>query len=222
MLFQRHVPIHRAETVRRRRDKVSRMNGSFAQMSRPTTRAADGLPRWSWTVAEIERMAAGGYFRDEDRFELVGGEIVPMSPKGRRHEILRTALAFRFSRAAQEGVFVASETQFNLAGDTYAVPDVLVHPSDIKTPDVRGSDVLLVVEIADTTLAYDLRTKTRLYASHGVREYWVMNAASHVTTVHTQPSGTEYAVVQEVAGGAKMSPGLVPALAISLATLDLD
>jgi Uma2 family endonuclease len=198
------------------------MNSNFAQMSRPTTRAADGLPRWSWTVAEIERMAANGYFRDEDRFELLGGEIVPLSPKGRRHEIIRTALAFQFSRAAPEGVFVASEPQFNLAEDTYVVPDVLVHPFDIKTPDVRGVDALLVVEIADTSLAYDLRTKARLFASHGVREYWVINAATLVTTVHTQPSGTEYATIREAAGSAQISPALVPALAVSLATLDLD
>jgi Uma2 family endonuclease len=198
------------------------MNKSFAHMPRPTTRAADGLPRWSWTVAEIERMAAGGYFRDEDRFELVGGEIVPMSPKGRRHEIVRVALAFRFSRAAPEGVFVASEPQFNLSDDTYAVPNILVHPSAIKTPDIRGGDALLVVEIADTSLAYDLQIKPRLYASHGVREYWVINAATLVTTVHSQPSGAAYAVIGEVAPGSVISPALAPALAVSLAVLDLD
>jgi Uma2 family endonuclease len=191
-------------------------------MSRPTTRAADGLPRWSWTVAEIERMAAGGYFRDEDRFELVGGEIVPMSPKGRRHEIVREALAFWFSRAAPDGVFVVSEPQFNLAEDTFAVPDILVRSSGIKTPDIRGGDALLVVEIADTSLAYDLQIKARLYASHGVREYWVINAATLVTTVHSQPFGAAYAVVGEVAPGAVVSPALAPALAVSLAALDLD
>ena len=60
---------------------------------------------------------------------MVGGEIVPMSPKGRRHEIIRGALAFRFSRAAPEGVFVVSGPQFNLAEDTYAVPDILVRPA---------------------------------------------------------------------------------------------
>jgi Uma2 family endonuclease len=198
------------------------MNSRFAQKSRPTTRAADGLPRWSWTVAEIERMAAGGYFRDEDRFELVGGEIVPMSPKGRRHEIVRVALAFRFSRAAPEGVLVASEPQFNLSDDTYAVPDILVHPSKIKTPDARGGDVLLVVEIADTSLAYDLQMKAQFYASHGVREYWVINAATLVTTVHTEPSGAAYAIVREVAPSGLMSPVLAPGLAVSLAALDLD
>jgi Uma2 family endonuclease len=131
-------------------------------------------------------------------------------------------LRSNFSRAAPEGVFVVSEPQFNLAEDTYVVPDVLVHPFDIKTPDVRGVDALLVVEIADTSLAYDLRTKARLCASHGVREYWVINAATLVTTVHTQPSGTEYAMIREAAGSAQISPALVPALAVSLATLDLD
>jgi Uma2 family endonuclease len=198
------------------------MNSAFAGMSRPTTRAADGLPRWSWTVAEIERMAAGGYFRDEDRFELLGGEIVPTSLKGRRHEIIREALSFRFSRAAPDGVFVASEPQFNLAEDSFSVPDILIRPSRIKTPDIRGNDVLLVVEIADTSLAYDLQTKARLYASHGVREYWVINAATLVTTVHSQPSGPTYAVAREVAPGGLVTPVLAPALAVSLAALDLD
>jgi Uma2 family endonuclease len=198
------------------------MNRNVAQIPRPTTRAADGLPRWSWTVAEIERMAAGGYFRDEDRFELVGGEIVPMSPKGRRHEIVREALAFRFSRVAPEGVFVASEPQFNLAEDTYAVPDILVRPAAIKTPDLRGVDALLVVEIADTSLAYDLQTKAQLYASHGVREYWVIDAATLVTTIHTEPSGATYATTREIGPGGLISPALAPALAVSLAALDLD
>ena len=191
-------------------------------MTRPTTQAADGLPRWSWTVAEIERMAAGGYFRDQDRFELVGGEIVPMSPKGRRHEIVRGVLALRFSRAAPQDVFVVSEPQFNLAEDTYAVPDILVHSAAIKTPDVRGGDVLLVVEIADTSLAYDLRIKAQLYASHGVREYWVINAATLMTTVHALPAGAAYATITEIAPGGLVSPALAPALSVSLAALDLD
>src|ERR1700736_6478358 len=107
---------------------------------RPTTRAADGLPRWRWTVAEIEKMAVGGYFREEEQFELVGGEIVPMSPKGRRHEIIRGELAFRFTRLAPDDVFVIAEPQFNLADDTYLNPDILVHPASLKTPDVRGAD----------------------------------------------------------------------------------
>src|SRR5580700_9533296 len=94
---------------------------------RPTTRAADGLPRWHWTVAEIEKLAAGAFFHEDERIELVGGEIVPMSPKGRRHETIRIELADRFHRQAPPALAVASEPQFNLSEDTYTVPDIVLH-----------------------------------------------------------------------------------------------
>jgi Uma2 family endonuclease len=182
------------------------MNEAFVRHPRPTTRAAEGLPRWSWSASEIERLAAGGYFHEDDRFELVGGEIVPMSPKGRRHETIREELAFRFSRVAPEGVFVASESQFNLTDDTFVMPDVLVRPAAIRTPDLRGKDALLVVEIADTSMAYDRGMKAQVYASHGVREYWVINAATLVTAVHTRPSATGYGEVKEISPGDSLSP----------------
>src|SRR5579871_6124473 len=188
---------------------------------RPTTRAADGLHRWRWTVAEIEKMAVDGYFREDERFELVGGEIVPMSPKGRRHEIIRGELAFRFSRLAPAGVFVVSEPQFNLADDTYLNPDILVHPAAIRTPDVRGADALLVVEIADTSLHYDLNTKAPIYASHGVPEYWIINAGALATIVHKSPSGKAYGSVDTVTASDMLIPSLVPEFAVSPGVLAL-
>jgi Uma2 family endonuclease len=189
---------------------------------RPATQAAEGLPRWRWTVAEVERMAAAGYFNEYDRFELLGGEIVPMSPKGRRHEIVRGKLAYRFTRLASEDVFVVSGAQFNLADDTYVEPDILVHPAEILTPDVRGGDALLVVEVADTSLAYDLKTKAPLYASCGVREYWVINAVTLMTAVHRQPSGNSYAFMREIAPDTLLVPTSSQALAVSLDALALQ
>jgi len=199
------------------------MNELFSPaQQRPTTQTADGLPRWRWTAAEIEQMTAAGYFHEDDRFELLGGEIVPMSPKGRRHEIVRLKLGYRFTRLASEDVFVAAEPQFNLGPDIFLVPDLLVHPNAIVTPDVRGSDALLVVEVAETSLAYDLKTKATLYAAHGVPEYWVINASTLVTTVHTRPSGNAYASAPEIARDKLLVPTLVPSLAISLDTLGLQ
>jgi Uma2 family endonuclease len=189
---------------------------------RPTTRAADGLPRWSWTVAEIERIAAAGFFHEYDRFELLGGEIVPMSPKGRRHEAIRIELAHRFARLASEDVIVASEPQFNLNPDTYVMPDILVHPRAIKTYDLRGDDALLVIEIADSSISYDLKIKMPLYASHGVPEYWVVNAMTLTTAVHRQPSGKTYTFVQEMPPDARLVPSLAPELAVSLKALAID
>jgi Uma2 family endonuclease len=194
----------------------------FPAPERPTTQAAEGLPRWCWTVAEIEKLAAAGFFHEDERFELVGGEIVPMSPKGIRHEIIREELAFRFTRMAPEGIFVASESQLNLTQNTYTLPDILVRPAAIKTPRLSPGDALLVVEIADTSLSYDLKTKVPLYAAHGVREYWVVNAVTLMTSVHRRPSGTAYASVRELPPDARLVASLAPALAVSLGELDLD
>jgi Uma2 family endonuclease len=188
---------------------------------RPATRAADGLSRWRWTVAEIERMAEDGYFHDDERFELLGGEIVPMSPKGRRHEIIRGALAFRFTKQAPDGVFVVSEPQFNLDDDTYLHPDILIHPIAIPTPDVRGGDALLVVEVADTSLRYELNTKAPVYAAYGVREYWVINTGTLTTMVHRRPLGKVWGVVDEVGPGDTLTASLAPALSVSLGALEL-
>ena len=198
------------------------MNRIFTPPQRAPTQTADGLPRWRWTSAEIERMAAEGYFRDDERLELLGGEIVPMSPKGRRHEIIRIALTNKLIRMLPEDVTVAPEAQFNLSSDTYTVPDLLVFMDSIKAPDLRGGDALLVIEIADTSLAYDLTTKAALYASHGVREYWVINAATLVTRVHRQLSGDSYVSTAEIDPGNQLVASLVPSLAISLGTIVLQ
>jgi Uma2 family endonuclease len=189
---------------------------------RPTTQAADGLPRWRWTVAEVEKLAAAGFFHQDERMELLGGEIVPMSPEGRRHETLRIELADRFHRQAPPELIVASGAQFNLSEETYTVPDILVHPRAIKRYDLRGGDPVLVVEVAETTLLYDLRTKVPLYATHGVRQYWVINAETLLTTVHRQPSANGYAFTEELPADAPLVPSLAPALAVSLGALDLD
>ena len=199
------------------------MNEIFVPLRRrPTTQAADGLPRWRWTVAEAEKLAAAGFFHRDERMELLGGEIVPMSPEGRRQQTLRIELLDRFYRQAPLELIVAAEAQFNLSEETYVVPDILVHPRAIKTYDLRGPDALLVVEVAETSLDYDLRTKVPLYATHGVREYWVINAVTLMTTVHRQPSGNAFAFTEELAGNAQLVPSLAPALALSLSTLDLD
>jgi Uma2 family endonuclease len=78
------------------------------------------------------------------------------------------------------------------------------------------------VEIADTSLRYDIKTKMPLYSQHGVPEYWVIHAATLMTTVHRQPVGSVYASVEEVSPDKRLVPVLVPELAISLGALALD
>lgn len=117
-----------------------------------TTRAAEGLPRWRWTTAELLRLAELGAFNSDDHFELIGGEIVPMSPAGRLHEVLREDLENLLRSKKTDDVNVVAEPQFNLSDDTYTKTDILVRPASIRSPDLRGPTALLVVEIADTSL----------------------------------------------------------------------
>jgi Uma2 family endonuclease len=187
-----------------------------------TTQAAEGMPRRRWSVAELEEMASKGIIAEDERIELIGGEVVPMSPKGRRHEIVRGELAFHMSRQAPSDLRVVAEAQFNLTDDTYVVPDILVHPAATKVPDVRGPSALLVIEIADSSLTYDLSTKAPLYASHGVREYWVINARTLETVVHRDPRGSAYADVKGLSADVRLVPLLAPQLGVALADLGLD
>ena len=187
-----------------------------------TNRAAEGLPRWRWTTAKLVRLTELGAFTAEDRFELIGGEIVPMSPVVRRHEVVAEDLERYLRKRENAGVHVVAERQLNFADDTYTNPDILVRPAHIKTPDIRGDTVLLVVEVAATSLEYDLMTKAPLYARHGVREYWVVNAATLATTVHLAPGPDGYAVEREAAASDTLTPTLAPELAVRLAELDVD
>ena len=167
-------------------------------------------------------MVARGVLAEDERFELLGGEVVPMSPKGARHEVVRTELAFQMTRQAPGTLRVAAEVQFNLTDDTYTVPDLLVYPATIKVPHVCGASALLVVEVADSSLTYDLDTKASLCAAHSVREYWVIDVKTLNTRVHRQPADAGYRDVIEVAANQQLTPHAAPELAITLAELNLD
>jgi Uma2 family endonuclease len=142
-----------------------------------------------------------------------------MSPKGRRHELIRVELSYRWSRAVSENVMVAAEPQFNLDAETYLNPDILIHPRSTATYDLRGPEALLVVEISETSLNYDLKTKSSLYAANGVPEYWVINAVTLQTTVHRQPTEKGYAASETIPADALLVPLLLPELAITLGAL---
>src|SRR5262245_44432874 len=198
------------------------MNEHLRPHSLPvTTQAAEGLPRRRWTVAELEAMVAKGIISEDERFELIGGEVVPMCPKGRRHEILSGELAFYMTQRASADLRVKAEAQLNLTDDAYLLPDILVYPAAIKVPDVRGPTALLVIEIADSSLRFDMLTKAPIYASHGVREYWVIAANTLETLVHRKPSGSEYAEKDRLTVNDRLIPELVPSLAVTLRDLDL-
>lgn len=187
-----------------------------------TTQAAEGVPRLRWTTADLIRLTDLGIFRAEDRIELIGGEIVPMPPISRRHEVVAETIENFFDDKTVAGIRIRSGPQFNLADDTYVEPDVMVYPATMLSYDVRGDTVLLVVEVAKSSLGYDLGTKALTYARHGVRDYWVVDAETLVTRVHRRPAPDGYGDVREMAPDQSIMPLLVPELAITMNALGLS
>ena len=105
-----------------------------------TTRAAEGLPRRRFTVAELEQMTAAGILAEDERIELIGGEVVPMAAKGSHHEVLKTALSIYWSRILPDNLLFTTETTFRLSADTYLEPETILPGHSIfvrRTPDRR-------------------------------------------------------------------------------------
>jgi Uma2 family endonuclease len=139
------------------------MNQPFLPHQFPRlTQAAEGLPRWRWTVAEIEAMTNAGIFTEDERFELIGGEIVPMNPKGIQHEVLKTMLNLHFAANTPVEFLFTQETTFRLNEDSFVEPDFIFYRKADGLANLNPRTALLAVEVADSSLAWDLGRKARL------------------------------------------------------------
>jgi Uma2 family endonuclease len=193
--------------------------GSVARV----TSAAEGLPRRRFTVAEVEAMVAAGVMEEDERVELIGGELVPMSPKGNHHEVVKTALLARWYRASPGDLLLTPETTFRLSEDTYLEPDVVIYPRASGLRGLTGASVLLVVEIADSSLRYDTGRKAALYASFGIRELWVIDAVRLTARVFREPGTDGYRDARDFGPTDHLAPLIAPAaFALRLDELELS
>ena len=152
-------------------------------------------------------MVAEGILLEDERFELIGGEVVPMSPKGNRHEVVKAALQqYWFPRIVGSPISLITETTLRVGQDEFYEPDFLFWPRSIPLKDVTAANALLIVEVADTSLRYDLGTKADIYARLGLCELWVINAETLVTTIHREPQPTRYATVETKLPNERIEP----------------
>jgi Uma2 family endonuclease len=187
------------------------------------TSAAEGLPRRRFTIAEVEAMVAAGVMEEDERVELIGGELVPMSPKGNQHEVVKSALVDRWIRSRPDDCRLTQETTFRLSEDTYLEPDVVIYPRASGLRGLTGANVLLVVEIADSSLHYDTGRKAALYASFGIRELWVIDAVRLTTRVFREPAPDGYRDAQDFGPADRLMPLIAPdAFAVRLGELELN
>jgi Uma2 family endonuclease len=187
----------------------------------PTTQAASGLPRLAWTLEAFERLIETGILSEDDRIELIDGELIPMSPKGNRHERIKTTLLNWFARRLSDDCNIAVELGWRPDGVHYLEPDLVIYNSSASVPNVAASEILLAIEIAHSSLAYDLGLKAKIYASLGVRDYWVIDAVTLETHLFRDPTPDGYSTTFTHVAIATLIPLVLPDLALSLADLSL-
>lgn len=144
------------------------------------------------SVDAFHRMGEAGILGRKDRVELIDGEIIDMSPIAALHAAIVARLASYFSQRLGDKAVVWCQNPLRLDDISEPEPDIaILRPrNDFYTTAHPGpADVLFVIEVADTSLAYDLGTKVPLYARHGIPEVWVIDAATRTTSVFRQPAG---------------------------------
>jgi Uma2 family endonuclease len=187
----------------------------------PTTSAAEGLPRRRFSVAEIEAMVEAGVIPAKERFELIGGEIVPMSAKGIRHEVVKGELNRVWIQRIPDDVGMVPETTFRLSDDTYVEPDFVFYRRSVGLAGLKPATCLLAVEVADSSLLWDSGRKADLYASFGIAELWVIDVRDMATIVCRDPGPTGYRHVLRLPASETLRVSFAPVLDLSLAALDL-
>jgi Uma2 family endonuclease len=156
-------------------------------------------------------MAQTGILAPDDRVELVNGEIVEMTPMGPRHASRTRHIAKLLERLAGDEALVSIQLPVTL-GFAEPYPDVSVAHwrADLyETAHPTPAEVLLLVEVADSTVLFDRNVKSEMYAQAGIAEYWVVDLPRDSVAVFRSPRGDRYAEVRELSRGESfVSPAL--------------
>jgi Uma2 family endonuclease len=173
-------------------------------------------------VDDYHRMAAAGILTAKDRVELIEGEIVDMAPIGSVHGGTVVSLTELVAQAVAEGrVLVSVQGSLRLDARTELQPDLMLlrpRPDRYRSGHPTAANVLLLVEVADTSLAYDRGPKLALYARHGVPEVWIVDLGGRMVEICRGPGPEGYAERRRVIEGIA-TPTLVPGLTIDLTAL---
>ena len=151
--------------------------------------------RHRFTVEEYEALWTQGILGHSIRFELLHGEIVEMSPIGRRHLYIVNNLNRELVLAVNHAVGeISTQNPIILAPHDAPEPDfaVLRVSPDLHQHSPIASDVWLVIEVSDSTLSEDLNDKLPMYAGAGIEEAWIVDVNNEVVTRYTQPIGDRY------------------------------
>ncbi|MCP3137140.1 Uma2 family endonuclease [Pyxidicoccus xibeiensis] len=184
------------------------------------TNAFLAFPGRRWTPEEYDALVRSGILAEDERVELLEGVLVPMTPPGPAHTAFIAWLNSALVAATQGKSLVSPQSPLD-CGESRPQPDLAVIPlSEVRT-DRLPRKALLVVEVADSSLARD-RLKAAIYARAGIPEYWLVDVAARTVEVHTEPTArreARYRTVHLLGVEDVLTTPALPKLKHSLATL---
>lgn len=175
------------------------------------------LPHRLFTTEDVFRMVQAGVLAENENIELIDGEIVVMAAKKNAHEIVKSALIEQLVRSMPTDMRLGVETTLYLTERLFVEPDLMLYPRRLQPESLTGTDIALLIEVADESHAYDLGVKAGIYAQHGVADYWVIDAVARRAVIHRRPSDDGYRSIEVVEGD--LQALLLPDLRIALASL---
>lgn len=180
------------------------------------------LTRHRLTVADYYRMGEAGIFAPDARVELIEGEIVDMAPIGARHGSAVKRLNAMLVAAVGSRAVVSVQDPLRLSDLSEPEPDLmLLKPRADFYADAHpgAADVLLLIEVADTSARYDCEIKLPLYARHGVPEVWIVDLPARLLRLYREPLGEDYGQSSTTATPGRTPIAALPGIEIDLAPI---
>jgi Uma2 family endonuclease len=175
------------------------MADGFATPSLTSPNNGDDIGPRRFSVAELDAMFDAHILSRDEKIELVNGEILQMNAQMIPHGVIKFRLAMKLSTILSPQFEVHVELSVQLNDNTLVDPDISITSKlKLERRYLRRDEIQMVAEVSDTTLAYDLGEKAKLYAKAGIAEYWVVDIHGAQTWVHREPSAQGYGSITSV------------------------
>jgi Uma2 family endonuclease len=180
------------------------------------------VPRHRLTLEDYHRLGQAGVLGEDDRVELLEGQLVDMSPIGPRHALVVDKLMQRLVRAVTEEFWVRVQNPVALDSGSEPQPDIVLtraswrgYPESHPGPEA----IILLVEVADSSRDIDLGAKRELYARAGIREFWIVDLTTDIVLVCRNPRDGAYDSVTRIEPSGTLDIEVLPGLTIPAAAL---
>ena len=177
------------------------------------------LSRRRFTADEYQRMGRAGILGDDDRVELLEGEIVEMAPIGSRHQATVIRLTKLFSTRVSDQALLSVQGPVRLGEDSEPQPDILLLRSRTdfyESAHPEPDDVLLLIEVSDTSTEYDREVKLPLYARYGIAEVWLVGLEAGTVEAFRSPTDRGYQEATQWERGQRLSSIAFPQLDVAV------